>query len=138
MPQEELETLARAIGLPVVGGSWPAARHKARVLQFQQILDGERPAGWDGPHSVGAPPVGATLSGCQRQTQRRCSDCACYSVQSVVMAPASRMPFTHFANQRRAPDATVRPHHISCHRAAKIRWPLLVRDAALTTLAPTP
>lgn len=63
MPQEELETLARAIGLPVVGGSWPAARHKARVLQFQQILDGERPAGWDGLHSVGAPPLPAARPG---------------------------------------------------------------------------
>eukprot|EP01044_Picomonas_judraskeda_P013851 COSAG03_NODE_2139_length_3085_cov_4.380107_4_plen_395_part_00 len=52
MPQQELETLARAIGLPGVGGSWPAARHKARVEQFQLILDGGRPDGWDGPRGV--------------------------------------------------------------------------------------
>ena len=56
VPQEELETLARAIGLPMVGGSWPAARHKARVQQFQQILDGGRPDGWDGPRRGNAPP----------------------------------------------------------------------------------
>eukprot|EP01043_Picozoa_sp_COSAG02_P040354 COSAG02_NODE_3260_length_7078_cov_6.096432_1_plen_525_part_00 len=59
MPQEELETLARAIGLPAVGGSWPAARHKARVIQFQQILDGGKPAGWDGPHGVVSPSLTA-------------------------------------------------------------------------------
>ena len=55
VPQEELETLARAIGLPAVGGSWPAARHKARVQQFQLILDGGRPDGWDGIRGVNAP-----------------------------------------------------------------------------------
>jgi hypothetical protein len=62
VPQDELETLARAIGLPAVPGSWPAARHKARVAQFQTLLDGGRPDGWDGS-DIGA---GAAASGAGR------------------------------------------------------------------------
>ena len=48
VPMRELELLAAAIGLPAVGGSWPAQRHRLRVEQLQTLVDGGRPAGWAG------------------------------------------------------------------------------------------